>query len=166
MTRLLTHARHNAVAYLALFVALGGTSYAAVNLPAGSVGTKQLRNGAVISKKLAKGSVGAADLDSKTIGGYVRDYAQIHSGQLTSSRPQATLIDWHTSGLGPGGIIKWKRPFPTSCFALASTFSFPAGSYASAEVFDTSSRTANQVQVILSDGQAQTVNVVVVCPQP
>ena len=37
----------NVVATLALFVALGGASYAAIVLPANSVGTKQLRPGAV-----------------------------------------------------------------------------------------------------------------------
>ena len=35
MRGILTHLRGNAVAYIALFVALGGTSYAAINLPAG-----------------------------------------------------------------------------------------------------------------------------------
>jgi hypothetical protein len=40
------------VAILALIVALGGVSYAAVQLPANSVGTKQIRNGAVTRKKL------------------------------------------------------------------------------------------------------------------
>lgn len=165
--KLLNQLRRQYLGAIAIFVALGGSAYAATALPAGSVGTRQLRNGAVTNKKLAKGSVGAADLDRSTLAGYVRAYAQVHSGQLTSSRPQATLLDWHTSGLGPGGIIKWKRPFPTSCFALAGTLSFPAGSYASAEVVSGSNRkTTDQVQVILSDGGAQTLNVVVVCPQP
>ena len=40
------------VACLALVVALGGTGYAAVVLPANSVGTKQLKNGAVIGSKV------------------------------------------------------------------------------------------------------------------
>ncbi len=94
MTKLLNHVKHNAVAYLALFVALGGTSYAAVNLPAGSVGSKQLRNGAVTNKKLAKGSVGAADLDRKTIGGYVRAYAQVAArpGRSSPLRRRRRLI--------------------------------------------------------------------------
>lgn len=35
------------VALIALFVALSGGAYAAINLPANSVGTKQLKNGAV-----------------------------------------------------------------------------------------------------------------------
>jgi hypothetical protein len=37
---------------IALAVALGGTSYAAIVLPANSVGTKQLRNGAVVAAKV------------------------------------------------------------------------------------------------------------------
>jgi hypothetical protein len=38
---------------VALFVALGETSYAALKLPVGSVGTKQIRAGAVTKAKLA-----------------------------------------------------------------------------------------------------------------
>jgi hypothetical protein len=41
-----------AVACCALAVALGGTSYAAVSLPANTVGTAQLKNGAVTAKKV------------------------------------------------------------------------------------------------------------------
>jgi len=44
------------ISVIALFVALGGTSYAAItSLPANSVGTKQLKNGAVTATKLAYG---------------------------------------------------------------------------------------------------------------
>ena len=37
------------VALMALFVALGGTSYAALKLPKNSVGNRQLKTGAVTS---------------------------------------------------------------------------------------------------------------------
>lgn len=45
------------VASIALFVALGGTSYAALKLPKGSVGTKQLKNGAVTKSKISSGTI-------------------------------------------------------------------------------------------------------------
>jgi hypothetical protein len=45
------------VALLGLFVALGGSSYAALQLPRGSVGTKQLKNNAVTSKKVKNNSL-------------------------------------------------------------------------------------------------------------
>jgi hypothetical protein len=57
----LAHLRSNVVAYLALFVALGGTSYAAFSLPKNSVGTKQLRNGAVTGSKVKAHSLNAKD---------------------------------------------------------------------------------------------------------
>lgn len=50
------------VAYLALFVALGGSSYAAVQLPSGSVGTKQLKKDAVTSAKVKPGSLLLSDV--------------------------------------------------------------------------------------------------------
>jgi hypothetical protein len=58
------HLRANAVAYLALFVALGGTSYAAIRLPTNSVGAKQLRSGAVTSAKVRDHSLTGQDLQA------------------------------------------------------------------------------------------------------
>ncbi len=49
----------NVVATMALFVALGGVGYAATQLPKNSVGTKQLKNGAVTAKKLGKSAKGS-----------------------------------------------------------------------------------------------------------
>jgi hypothetical protein len=43
----------NVVATLAIFVALGGGAYAAITLPAHSVGSKQLKNKAVTPRKVA-----------------------------------------------------------------------------------------------------------------
>ncbi len=48
------HLGKNVIAYLALFVALGGTSYAALKLPKNSVGSKQIKNGAVAKRDLAR----------------------------------------------------------------------------------------------------------------
>ena len=47
----------NVVSCLALFVALGGASYAAVALPRNSVGSKQIAAGAVDNSKIKKGSL-------------------------------------------------------------------------------------------------------------
>jgi hypothetical protein len=53
------HFRSNLVAYLALFVALGGSGYAArgLVLPAHSVGTRQLKNHAVTPAKVARKTI-------------------------------------------------------------------------------------------------------------
>jgi len=50
---------HHHVALLALFLALGGTTYAAASLPRNSVGTKQIKNGAVTKPKIAKKTIAA-----------------------------------------------------------------------------------------------------------
>jgi hypothetical protein len=52
------------IALVALFVALGGSSYAALQLPRGSVGTKQLKNGAVTSKKVKNNSLRLGDFSA------------------------------------------------------------------------------------------------------
>ncbi|TMK38440.1 MAG: hypothetical protein E6G56_14675 [Actinobacteria bacterium] len=44
----------NVMSTLALFVALGGASYAAVTLPPNSVGSRQVRNGSLGQRKLAR----------------------------------------------------------------------------------------------------------------
>ena len=65
--RILLHLRRNVVAYLALFVALGGSSYAAVRLTPGSVRTPALAKGAVTHKKLAANSVTSANVVSGSL---------------------------------------------------------------------------------------------------
>ena len=52
-----------AVSLIALFVALGGTTYAATNLPKNSVGTTQLKNGAVTRAKIRNAAVTGAKLN-------------------------------------------------------------------------------------------------------
>jgi hypothetical protein len=59
---MISHVRNNAVAYVALFAALGGTSYAAAHLTPGSVRSVDLARGAVTHAKLAPHSVGSLDL--------------------------------------------------------------------------------------------------------
>jgi hypothetical protein len=55
------------VAGIALMVALGGVGYAAAVLPAGSVGTAQLKNGAVVSSKVKNRSLRAEDFAAGTL---------------------------------------------------------------------------------------------------
>jgi hypothetical protein len=54
----------NLIASLALFVAMGGVSWAAVTLPAGSVGSRQLKSNAVSSAKVLDHSLLAKDFKS------------------------------------------------------------------------------------------------------
>jgi len=55
------------ISVVALFVALGGTSYAALRIPRNSVGTIQLRNGAVIDSKIRNGTILGKKLKNGTV---------------------------------------------------------------------------------------------------
>lgn len=57
-TSIVGYVRRHHLALVALFVALSGSAYAAVTLPAGSVGTRQIRNGAVTLAKIATAARG------------------------------------------------------------------------------------------------------------
>ena len=56
------------VACIALAVALGGTSYAAIQLPAKSVGAKQLKKNAITSPKVKNNSLTGADVLEASLG--------------------------------------------------------------------------------------------------
>ncbi len=62
-----------AISLLALFIALGGTSYAAVTVARNSVGTVQLKNGAVTSAKIAVDAVTSAKVRDGAL--VARDFA-------------------------------------------------------------------------------------------
>jgi hypothetical protein len=48
----------NVMATIAVFIALGGAGYAATRLPKNSVGTKQIKNGAVTGAKISLSTIG------------------------------------------------------------------------------------------------------------
>jgi hypothetical protein len=62
MHGLTTFLRRNSIGLLALFIALGGTSYAAVQLSANSVGKRELKNQAVGSSEIKDRSIMKRDL--------------------------------------------------------------------------------------------------------
>ena len=64
INRLRTPSPALVVSFIALLVALGGTSYAALALPSNSVGTRQIVNGAVSTKKIRNGAVTASKVNT------------------------------------------------------------------------------------------------------
>ena len=60
MKRIARHVRGHCIAYLALFLVLGGTSVAAVQaLPKNSITSKQIKNGTILKADLAKSTIAA-----------------------------------------------------------------------------------------------------------
>jgi hypothetical protein len=110
MRAVLDHARRNVVAYVALFVALGGTSYAVTQLPAGSVGTNQIKNHAITPIKF----------DPTKIGASVRYWAIVlPGGHVFASRPRgARVLHWNPADAS--GMLGWGQAIPGNCFPLAT----------------------------------------------
>lgn len=97
--RITKHLRFsNVIACVALFVALGGASYAAVSLPDNSVGTKQLQKKAVTASKIKRNAVTS---------GKVKD-GSLHAGDFKSGElPAGPRGPQGLTGLqGPAGPVK------------------------------------------------------------
>ena len=133
MTRLLNHVRHNVIAYLALFVALGGTGYAAVSLP--------------------NGSITASKLNRHSIGGYVVAWAYVrHDGHVLAGSPGAAVA-------GPAGttyfyFVHWRGvKFTTHCapFATMSQVGPHAATAVRAFIANAAGRVPAQVGVVPTD---------------
>lgn len=69
----------NVMSSAALFITLGGTSYA-LTLPRNSVGAKQIRGGAVRASEIRSGAVGSSDVKDRSLG--VRDLSTAARGAL------------------------------------------------------------------------------------
>jgi hypothetical protein len=108
MKRLSNHLRANLIAYLALFVALGGTSYAAITLPAGSVGARQIRNNSITPNKF-----NASDIKAS-----VRYWAVIDGNGrvLEGSNPKPKTFGFAGSARG---VVNW-GPLRQKCFPVAT----------------------------------------------
>jgi hypothetical protein len=81
----------NVMATLAVFIALGGTSYAVTSLPRNSVGTRQLRRHAVTNSKIAPGAVSGSRVKPNALTG-----AEINENAL-GPVPSARFAD-HAAG--------------------------------------------------------------------
>lgn len=87
------------VACLALTVALAGTSYAAIRLPANSVGTAQLKSGAVTGAKVQRNTLGGDQIAESKLG-KVPEAANAHLADIADQARSARIsrIDYRQSG--------------------------------------------------------------------
>lgn len=127
----------NVMATAAIFIALGGVSYAAFKLPKNSVGTKQIKDnaisgakikaGAITGSKIAAGSIGSSSIDLKTLGTVPSASEANHAtsaGTATSATTAGTANTAVNSnqlgGIPPQGFMSSTR------FAFGSASTDPA----------------------------------------
>jgi hypothetical protein len=99
MNQLTRYIRRHHIALLALFVALGGTSYAAASLPKNSVGTAQLKANAVQQSEIKNGAVTRAKIRNNAI-----NSAKVANGSLLAADfAGGQLPKGDTGPAGPAG---------------------------------------------------------------
>ena len=108
------------VAGIALLIALGGVGYAATVLPVGSVGTAQLKNGAVVSSKVKNRSLRAEDFAPGTL-------RSGPSGPQGAQGPQGRA---GPSGIaGPAGLLGPQGPQGNQGAAGVSSLTYVSTAY-------------------------------------
>jgi hypothetical protein len=167
MTDVLAYLRQHALAALALvcsLLSLGGASYAAFSLPAGSVGNRQLRDRAITAAKLNPTSIAAS----------VRAWANLT--WASGWRVQASSSDIHVTTDATGETVRWRHThFPRNCIAsVTPQRNFGPGGPGGTGTVDGYVSTffdprVGQLQIdgLAADGrtrQAQAVAILVVCP--
>jgi hypothetical protein len=106
--RLIAHLRGNLVGWIALFVALGGTGYAAISIPRNSVGAAQIRNRSITPVKL----------NPSSIGGSVRAWAIIRANATVLASSGKPVV---FSSVIPGSyVIHWRVGMPRRCATVAN----------------------------------------------
>jgi hypothetical protein len=137
---LLRYARRHHIALLALFVAMGGTSYAATQLPARSVDAAQLKKNAVTTKAIKKGAVTAAKIAPAALAGLKGapgatgpQGPQGPKGDTGQQGPQGpagpspstgTLIDQLIDNVSPGGGVTGFAPINSNYTASTNARAF------------------------------------------
>jgi hypothetical protein len=180
----------NVIATVALFVALGGTSYAIATLPRNSVGSKQIRSGAVGKSEIRSGAVRSRQLRNRSVGLQdlslkTRDALRGQQGPTgppgPAFAPYAAAVDSgsgvrSTSGGQPGEThlirsgdydINFNRNL-TSCYAVASLSHVSGGSVSmpsGGEIVTETTPTGVKVHTRNSSGQPADLpfHVIVVC---
>lgn len=107
--KILRHVGRNAVAYVALFVALSGSAVAAIRLPANSVGTNELRNRAVTGRKVRLHALTGANIKASSLGTAVLANGAVTNRKLASPalsvNPGTGLIGGGQIALGGSGTL-------------------------------------------------------------
>jgi hypothetical protein len=114
----------NVVSTLCLFLLLGGAAYAGLRLPKNSVGTKQLKNGAVTNPKLAANAVTADKLAPGAVNPNTLGTVPNASHATNSDEAAHTANSDQLGGLTAAAFVRPSDPIPAG--DLSGTYGAPA----------------------------------------
>ena len=156
------------VACLALIVALGGTSYAAIRLPANSVGTKQLKKGAVTGVKVKSNTLAGKQINESKLG-KVPSAASADSATSATTAGSALVsrLDYQSAAVAvPAGFVTATRGTANCPTGLSATgggakMTDPDSGY----ILDTNPVGKTGWEATAQSGTAQNMTVYVICAQ-
>jgi hypothetical protein len=156
------------VACLALIVALGGTSYAAIRLPANSVGTKQLKKGAVTGVKVKSNTLTGNQINESKLGKVPSaGNADSATNATTAGSAPVSRLDYQSAAVAvPAGFLAATRGSASCPTGLSATgggakMSDPNNGY----ILDTNPVGKTGWEATATSGTAQTMTVYVICAQ-
>jgi hypothetical protein len=117
------------VACIALTIALGGTSYAAIRLPAGSVGTKQLKKNAVTSPKVKNNALTGADVLESSLAQVPSAASAVSAANATNATNASSATTAGTANAAFSTFHDGSIPLPDSLGTTATLTIPAAGKY-------------------------------------
>jgi hypothetical protein len=172
MRRLIRHANQHSIGYVALVfsvLALGGASYAAVNIPDHSIGTNKIKNGSVGEKQLKNKSIDPVKWDPTYVTSFVRRWANVDAtGKYLSGAPHGSS----TQQVAHPGVyeLTWGDAFKGFCAPVVSVDSLTSSNsgFANANI-QTQANNATAVFVHTYDATGKPANepfsIAIICPK-
>jgi hypothetical protein len=153
-SRISAYLRSNVLGLVAIFIALGGTSYAMSHLPRNSVGRKQIKNNAVIGKKVKDASLSGADLADNSVTG--QQVSESTLGTVPSATSATTATNATTATTATTADTATNATTATNAMQLGGS---PAGAFLQGSAAPAGDLTGTYAAPVIAGGAVNSAKV-------
>jgi hypothetical protein len=135
------------MATVAVFVALGGSSYAALRLPKDSIGARELKPNSIGSKEIRKSAVRSSDVKNNALAGTDIDESSLDRVPLSTRSFRADLADTslRSDSAANAGLLEGRSARDLELRCATETLAFGSG------CFETAQRSATDFETAADD---------------